>query len=473
MSVAPAIRFCEGCNEKVEAPAKDACPTCGKRLGVLNAATTGYHPDLRLRETRTARPSVEDSATDEAVGQTLGGYRIEELVGKGGMGRVYRATHLKLERQCAIKILDQDLAEQYPEYLELFAREARAAAALVHPHVVEVHNIGEEGGLHFIEMEFVHGRTLQTMLEESAPLDETLVTRLLTQTALALAAAHDQDLLHRAIKPANSMMTKRRDAKLTDFGLAKFVASSAPPSNEGRLVGTPYFMAPELFEHQPASPASDVYAMGVTFYNLLTGRMLHSVPSLEEIVRQHREGNVEQILDATDGLSEGADELLRNCLCKAPEDRFTDGGELHRALRRLLGTARELSALVEEALAPIQATASGSGDRFEVMVDLRNGRRQRIIIEAASGAALAERAVRVYSVCAPARDDYYATALELNAVMPHGAIAIETIDGQPHFIAVETHPRSACDPSDLRRSMQTIAEQADRIEHTLTGHDHH
>ena len=210
--------------------------------------------------TASAKPQERDIEVDPLVGQRVGQYHIESIVGRGSMARVYKARHLGLGRHCALKVMDPALDVEQPGIRNQFWAEARAAANLIHPHVVTIHNLGSLESLHFIEMEYVAGGlTLRESLVREGPLEALAGDRpRQAGSALALQAAHDAGLVHRDVKPANVLLTSDGRAKLSDFGLVRrfddLTKGSAP------LAGTPTFMAPELFRGTPASPQSDIYA---------------------------------------------------------------------------------------------------------------------------------------------------------------------------------------------------------------------
>ena len=169
--------------------------------------------------------------------------------------------------------------------MDLFLAEARAAASLVHPHIVTVHNIGQSGSLHYIELEYVPGQTLQQLVQAAGKLDAYSATDLLSQACSALAEAHRCGVVHRDFKPSNILVHRNGQAKLADFGLAKRVSGGG--SLDDSLAGTPYFMAPELFRTRPASKASDVYAVGVSYYYLLTGEFPYVERNVGKLAEKH------------------------------------------------------------------------------------------------------------------------------------------------------------------------------------------
>jgi len=413
------------------------------------------------------------SANDELVGTRLGIYLIERFLGKGGMARVYRAKHLTLERACAIKVLRPSRNTGEGGAVESLLAEARAAAALVHPHVVTLHTIGHEGNHHFLEMEFVDGQSLAQLIRSKGPLPAPEATRLMVQTSSALAQAHHIGMIHRDIKPSNVLVTREGVAKLSDFGLAK-QGVALLDSTDGRvLTGTPYFMAPELFHGEPATARSDVYAMGVMYYTLLTGRVPVSGASLNELVRAHARRTEVDVRDIVAVAGDAPSRVVEACLAPIAERRYADAGELFDELRAVYGSLRDLESLLEESLADAQVTFQGSGDKSEVSVELDGGRSQIVHVEICSGAAVSDQIVEIFSICGPVCDRYLRRALELNASIPHGSIAIQTVDGKPQFVMSNAYPRATCDPEEIRRSVLSIARHADEVEQRLTGQDCH
>ena len=469
------VLFCRGCNEKFAVPVDSQnCPQCGLTLAVPADASTLDYADLAARGTYLAGTDGATEANDTLVGRQLGIYDINAFLGKGGMARVYRAKHLMLERPCAIKVLNPQLVERNPEYIDMFLSEARAAASLVHPNVVTIHTIGHDDGLHYIEMEYVLGRSLQRFIESAGQPDPTQATNFMVQISSALAEAHRMGMIHRDLKPANVLVTSSAMAKLADFGLAKRVVGSGRSSRSSPLLsGTPHYMAPELFDGQPADKRSDVYAMGVTYFYLLTGRLPFVDQSFTDLAIRHATDPVPDIREIRRDVPDEAVSVVLTCMAKDPQNRYADAGELLGEVKAVYGGLRSLESLLREALADTSIQVERAGDRYVAQTQLPGGRSQTVFVESCAAEAISERVVKIYSVCGPANESFYRRALELNAVIPHGSIAIEKIDGQPHFVIGNAYPRATCDPEEIRRSVLTIAQHADDVERCLTGTDQH
>ena len=212
--------------------------------------------------------------SDEVVGSVLAGYLIEGLIGRGGMGAVYRAQEQGLGRKVALKVIAPDLADD-SRFRERFLRESRVAASLDHPHVVPIFNAGEENGSLFLAMRYVDGTDLGHLLEEEGALDSVRAIALLEQVAEALDAAHEQGLVHRDVKPSNVLISRaggKEHCYLADFGLTKRTGSLSGVSAPGDVVGTLEYVAPEQITGDEVDTRADLYSLGCVLYESLTGQ---------------------------------------------------------------------------------------------------------------------------------------------------------------------------------------------------------
>jgi DNA-binding beta-propeller fold protein YncE len=254
-------------------------------------------------------------AADLAIGTTVAGYRIEALIARGGMGVVYRATHLGLERQVALKVISRELADR-EGFRERFLRESRLAARLDHPAVVPVYDSREVDGELIVAMRLVAGGDLRRLLDRDGPLAPARALDLLDQVAGALDAAHAAGIVHRDVKPHNILVEGDR-AFLSDFGLAKAVDASATQSGTS-VVGTAAYMSPEQWQGAPVGPAADVYSLGCVLYEALTG----VVPYAREEAGAEPE------------ISAGMEAVIERAVSRDPGARFECARDLIAAARR-------------------------------------------------------------------------------------------------------------------------------------------
>ena len=198
---------------------------------------------------------------DGLIATEFAGYRIDSRIGRGGMGVVYRATDLALERTVALKVLADDLAKD-PGFQRRFVTESRLAASLDHPNIIPIYAAGEFDGVYYIAMRFVPGHDLRTLLREEGPVDPQRAVRLIAQVSSALDVAHRAGLVHRDVKPANVLVTAEDHVYLTDFGLSKRVAADSEATRTGMVLGTLDYVAPEQIRGEEIGPYTDVYSLG-------------------------------------------------------------------------------------------------------------------------------------------------------------------------------------------------------------------
>ncbi len=406
---------------------------------------------------------------DDLVRTVLGQYYIEEMIGRGSMGRVYRATHKSLDRPCALKIMSPGLLTKKPQVRERFWAEARAAAGLVHPHIVTVHNLGTDRGYNYIEMEFVPGGvTLREAVIQNGVLEVPNSTDLVRQVCQALDAAHNRGLVHRDVKPANILLGGDGRALLADFGLVYNINERAERSNA--VSGTPSFMAPELFAGASATPQSDIYALGVTFYYLLTSQLPYTSDIYNQIFRMHRTSPIPEAKKINSDVPDRIQTILERCMAKKPEDRYNSAWELGNELEDVLFDYQDIETIVHESLEGVDGLVQGGSDLWRVIVRLQKNRIQEVYLEIARG-PLGQTSLMVYSVCGPALDKDYEFVLRLNNDLPYGGISIRDVKGQAMFLMTRTFDRANLRSSEIRSTIYEIARRSDWTEEKLTGTD--
>jgi tRNA A-37 threonylcarbamoyl transferase component Bud32/tetratricopeptide (TPR) repeat protein len=282
---------------------------------------------------RMGRPA----STHLRPGVRLGPYQLEALLGEGGMGQVFRARDTRLGRQVAIKVIRAEQAQR-PDFRVRFQREARATAALNHPHICTLYDVGEQEGTSYLVMEYVEGQTLAARLRESPlPLDQLL--RRAAEVSQALAAAHERGIIHRDLKPANLMLTPA-GVKVLDFGLAKFTgpeASATDATLAHTILGTPAYMSPEQTRGEELDPRSDLFSFGCVLYEAATGVRPFRGSSLAETLREVVSGHPPPPSSLRPELPAGLDAILMRTLAKDRERRYQSAADLFSALEELRG----------------------------------------------------------------------------------------------------------------------------------------
>src|SRR5262245_29584606 len=273
----------------------------------------------------------------------LGPYEILAPLGAGGMGEVYRARDTRLERTVAVKVLPPFLSSS-PEARQRFEREAKAISKLSHPNICALHDVGREGDVEFLVMEYLEGETLAARLAKG-PLPTGQTLRIGAETAGALEMAHRHGIVHRDLKPANVMLTKA-GVKLLDFGLAKagepetsaVSMTSAPTvvqavTQEGTILGTLSYMATEQLEGKKIDSRTDIFALGATLYEMATGRKAFSGDSQASVISSILTSNPPAISAISPMTPPALDRLVRTCLAKDPDDRWQSAGDVARELK--------------------------------------------------------------------------------------------------------------------------------------------
>ncbi len=258
-------------------------------------------------------------------------YQLEERLGSGGMAVVYKARDLMLERTVAIKILRKDYSHD-PAFRERFRQEAKAAANLSHPNIVTVHDFGVDQGRIFIVMEFVPGATLKELIEKRGRYSINSGISLIVQACAGIGYAHRAGLVHCDVKPQNMLVTPDRRLKVTDFGIARALASIRPEERTQVVWGSPQYFSPEQASGKSPSPASDVYSLGVVLYEVLLGQLPFAADTGNELARKHREDAPRPPKDIRPTISENLDRIILKVLSKEPSARYRTADQLGRVL---------------------------------------------------------------------------------------------------------------------------------------------
>jgi tRNA A-37 threonylcarbamoyl transferase component Bud32 len=315
---------------------------------------------------------------DSLEGRNLGKYRVLEPLGRGGMARVYRAYHPQLDRYVAIKVLRSDLVEE-EEFLGRFRREARAVAALRHPNIVQVFDFDVQNGIYYMVMELLEGDSLRTRLNdyraraEEMPLGE--MARVLLDVLEGLAYAHSEGMIHRDVKPANILLTRRGQAVLTDFGIAQIIGGTRYTVS-GALMGTLSYMSPEQGLEGQCDMRSDLYSLGIVLYEMLVGDPPFDAETPLALLMKHVNDPLPLPRQVNPDIPEPFERVVLKALSKRPEARYQSAQEMAGALRAAVETAKvDLPTRISLPLsfttveAPSESVAVLSGTAREKVVD--------------------------------------------------------------------------------------------------------
>jgi tRNA A-37 threonylcarbamoyl transferase component Bud32 len=281
-------------------------------------------------------------ATDSRIGSELAGYRIEGVLGRGGMSVVYLAQHQRLDRRVALKVLAPDLAED-ERFRERFIRESRIAAGIEHPNIIPVYEAGESDGVLYIAMRYVRGTDLKSLIRTEGKLEPARAMAILAQVGAALDVAHTDGLVHRDVKPGNILLapgteaTPREHVYLSDFGLTKRSSSESGITATGQFVGTLDYAAPEQFEGRALDGRTDVYSLGCVLYEVLTGEVPFRRDQDAAMMFAHLMSAPPRATEANPELPGAIDQVVARAMAKRPEDRYPTAGELVADARSALG----------------------------------------------------------------------------------------------------------------------------------------
>jgi serine/threonine protein kinase len=278
-------------------------------------------------------------SADPRIGTQVLGYRIEALLGRGGMSVVYRAEDLRLKRKVALKLMAPELAEDQ-RFRERFLRESELAASIDHRSIIPIYEAGEVDGQLYIAMRYVEGTDLKALLSGDGVIEPRRALALLEQVADALDAAHERGLVHRDVKPANVLIAVQADREhcyLSDFGLTKQVASESGFTEAGQFVGTADYIAPEQLERGPVDRHADIYSLGCILYQCLTGEVPYSGERLMAVLWAHVNEPPPSASERNPELPAAVDTVIAKALAKSPEQRYPSCAKLIDAAREALG----------------------------------------------------------------------------------------------------------------------------------------
>ena len=277
-------------------------------------------------------------------------YQLLKKIGSGGMAEVFRARDSTLERYVAIKILLPDYSDN-DSFQARFRQEARAAANLSHPNIVTVHDFGMESGRLFIVMEYIPGADLKTLIKKRGRFTVEEVIPLIIQACAGIGYAHRAGLVHCDVKPHNMLVTPDKRLKVTDFGIARALATIHPDEHSDVVWGSPQYFSPEQAAGEPPSPASDVYSLGIVLYEALSGSLPFVAATAQELARMHLDTYPHPIKEYLPDISTTLEQIVEKVLSKEPSARYRTADQLGRVLKRF-GTQTQPELAPELALTP-------------------------------------------------------------------------------------------------------------------------
>ncbi len=325
------------------------CPKCDHRYTVPNfqgnrrykcggcKAYLEFSRDHKIGSL-DAIPTIEQIAgpppppkPESLIGRKFGDYELRRLVGKGGMGSVFEAEHVRMKRRVAIKILADQYARM-PDVVKRFKREATAGGKLAHSNIAQIHDIDEQDGLFYIVSEFVEGRSLEKLLQEEGKLRPERAVKVLRGILAGLQHAHDAGIVHRDIKPGNVLLTTDEIPKLIDFGIAKDAESQTMLTLAGSVLGSPSYMSPEQAQGGEVGPWSDQYSSGTVLFALLTGRKPYEGKNLVETLAMHVNSPVPSLRSLVPETPETVERVVHRMMAKNPGRRYPSASAASLAL---------------------------------------------------------------------------------------------------------------------------------------------
>jgi serine/threonine protein kinase len=296
--------------------------------------------------------NIKDLASGDLTGRTFGPYKIVEMLGRGGMATVYRAEQTSIGREVAIKIMPPHLLHN-PTFLERFLREVQVIARLQHPRVLPIFDYGQLEGIPYIAMAYMPGGTLAERIAQG-PLEVKDTVHIVEQVAEALDHAHNNGVIHRDFKPSNVLLDSAGNAYMADFGIAKISEATAELTGSA-IIGTPSYMAPEMGEQKDITPAVDIYALGVTLYQMLTGELPYRGETPIRVMLAHVTDPVPDVRHARSELPPGVSDVIRKAMAKDPAERYPSAGALAADLEEAVYGEPKTEAIAWPAKAPDEA----------------------------------------------------------------------------------------------------------------------
>ena len=288
---------------------------------------------------------MDEPASESSTRLLSGRYEVLKTLGTGGMALVYLARDLNLQRDVAIKVLRDDFTQD-PAFRVRFLQEARAAANLIHPNIVTIYDFGHDEGRYYIVMEYVQGTDLKTLLRRRGPLSVREAADLMIQICAGVGYAHRAGLVHCDLKPQNILVTPDLRAKITDFGIARALATTEPDETSEVVWGSPQYFAPEQARGDAPTPASDVYALGVIPFEMITGRLPFEAADPTLLAELHQVAPPPSPRLINPDVPTAIEQIVLKVLSKEPSARYRTAGQLGRVLRTFASEA------VQEALPP-------------------------------------------------------------------------------------------------------------------------
>ncbi len=305
------------------------CPLCGEPImQARRRVLLGHSSVSQLRAAESEAPFAVP-----AVQQRFAHFSLLELLGRGGAGKVYKARNLRSERTVALKLLDIQPLEPAARSFQRLRREARVAASITHRNIVRVFDLGVAEGVAFVEMELVRGVSLKTKVRQELPPPAEDACRLCLETLAGLAAVHERKIVHGDIKPGNILIDRDGRARLTDFGISRFLEETTSLTTADRVVGSPHFMAPEQWRGEALTPATDLYALALVLYFALTGRLPWEGQSRFSLMYKHLHEPLLAPREVQPHVPDYLGQVIRRGTEKDPEERFESAEEFAQALR--------------------------------------------------------------------------------------------------------------------------------------------